>query len=356
LDKLYCFASDGICVVDVREQKVLQTIKTESEERFQWMDGLISNDQGLIFINERQKGQVFVIDTNLNEIVAAINVGGNPVHVYPTPDGKEVWTHSDADGSFYIIDVATLQVTGKVTAASTGTGHGKLLTHSDLGSKAYATNASDKFVHIVDLANKRVTGKIDTTGITHGKAYSPFTKHAYIACSDGLVVIDTASDSIVKRVDGGGLVFGSPDGKHFLSAKGKEGPLLIIDAQTDSVSKELPSPGGTDAIFFNEKNGKMYVYAINVDSSDVSVIDLNAMQEVKRIPITDRFIPPNAPPHSAVHRSGCMSDDYLFVPASLEKKVEFIDTEKQELTNSLNVGMRVQQSFYVGKGVHLHQH
>jgi hypothetical protein len=51
-----------------------------------------------------------------------------------------------------------------------------------------------------------------------------------------------------------------------------------------------------------------------------------------------------------------MSDDYLFVPASLEKKVEFIDTEKQELAKSLDVGMRVQQSFYVGKGMHLHQH
>lgn len=356
MDKLYCFASEGICVVDVREQKVLQTIKTESDQRFQWMDGQISNDQGLIFINERQKGQVFVIDTNLNEIVKTIDVGKSPVHAYPTPDGKELWTHSDEDGSFYIIDVSTLQVTGKVTAAATGTGHGKLLAHSDLGSKGYATNAVDKLVYIVDLANKRVTGKIDTTGITHGKAYSPITKHAYIACSDGLVVIDTETDSFVKHVDGGGLVFGSPDGKHFISVKGKDGPLLIIDAQTDSISKELPSPGGTDAIFFHEKNGTMYVYAINVDSSDVSVIDLNAKQELKRIPISDRFVPPNAPPHSTAHRSGCMSDDYLFIPASLEKKVEFIDTEKQELAKSLDVGMRVQQSFYVGKGMHLHQH
>jgi len=356
MDRLYCFASEGICVVDVREQKVLQTIKTTSEERFVWADGLISKDQGLIFINERRKSQVFVVDTNLNEIVATLNVGESPVHFYITPDGKEVWTHSDADGSFYPIDVSSLQVTGKVTAAATGTGHGKLLVHSDLGSKGYATNAMDKFIHILDIEKKIITGKIDTIGISHGKAYSTISKHAYIAGPDGLSVIDTVSDRFVKHVDGGGLVFGSPDGKYFLSAKGKDGPLLIIDAQTDEISKALPSPGGTDAIFFNEKNGTMYVYAINVDASDVSIIDLDAKREVKRIPITDRFVPPNPPPHSTAHRSGCMSDDYLFVPASLEKKVEFIDTEKQELTNSLNVGMRVQQSFYVGKGAHLHQH
>ncbi len=356
MDRLYCFASEGICIVDVRGQNVLQAIETSSEGRFQWSDGLITEDQRLIFINERVKNQVFVIDTNLNKIVSILDVGKSPVHMYITPDGKEVWTHSDEEGSFSIIDVSTLRVTGNVVAAATGTGHGKLLVHSDLGTKGYATNALDKFVHIVDLANKRVTGKIDTPSITHGKAYSTITKRAYIACRDGLAVIDTNTDTFVKHIDAGGLVSGSPDGKLFLSAKREENKLVIVDALTDEIATVLPSPGGTDALFFNEKNGRIYLYAINVDASDVSIIDLTSLTDVKRIPIADRFLPPNAPPHAAAHRSGCMSDDYLFVPASLEKKVEFIDTEKQELTKSLDVGMRVQQSFYVGKGINLHQH
>ncbi|MFQ6011353.1 MAG: YncE family protein [Nitrososphaerales archaeon] len=356
MDRLYCFASEGISVVDVREPKVLQPIKTESEERFQWADGLISNDQGLIFINERRKNQVFVVNTNTNEVAAILSVGPNPVHIYITPDGKGVWTHSDEEGSLYPIDVASIQVIGKVNAAATGTGHGKLLMHSDLGSKGYATNAADNFVHIVDINNKKVTGKIDTIGPSHGKAYSTLSKHAYIAGQGGLSVIDTQTDSFLKHIAGGGLVFGSPDGKLFLSAKRKEGELLVIDALRDEVSNVLPSPGGTDQIFFNEKNGRMYAYTINVDASDVSIIDLNAKREVKRIPVGDRFVPPNAPPHSADHRSGCMSDDYLFVPSSLEKKVEFIDTEKRELSHSLDAGMAVQQTFYIGAGVHHHQH
>lgn len=356
MDRLYCFASEGLSVVDVGEQKVLQTIKTPGEGRYAWQDGLVTEDQRLIFINERMKNQVSVIDTNANEIVATIDVGQAPVHFYATPDGKEVWSHSDGEGAFYAIDVSSLQMVGKVTAANTGTGHGKLLMHNDMGSKGYATNAADKCVHIVDIVNKKVTGKIDTIGITHGKAYSSITKRAYIAGPEGLTVLDTQNDSFVKHIPGGGLVFRSPDEKLFLSAKKKEGELVIIDALTDEVASIISSPGGTDQIFFNEKNGTVYAYAINVDASDVSIIDLSAKREVKRIPIADRFIPPNAPPHSTDHRSGCMSDDYLFVPSSLEKHVEFIDTNKQALANSVKVDTRVQQVFYIGKGIHLHQH
>lgn len=148
---VYAFAPDTIAVVDPEEGEVVGEI-TEGIDGAQWGDTRIARDHSLIFANEGSTAQAVVIDTAAREVVERVDVGPDPVHVYNPVEG-EIWTHSDAEGAFYVIDVESLDVT-PVEAGLGGEGHGKLLHHEDLGTTAYATNVLDPAVLVIDLEER----------------------------------------------------------------------------------------------------------------------------------------------------------------------------------------------------------
>jgi len=348
MNSLYCFAPEGIAVVDVNQRKVVETIE---EPGHGWLDGIVSLDRKKIFINDPRGSQVVVLDLQKNEVISKLPVGKAPIHMYLTPNGDEVWTHSDVEGVFYVIDVANLSVKGKVTASFTGKGHGKLLLHPEMGSKAYATNAIDSVVHIIDIINKKSTGSIKTSGHSHAKAYSTASKHAYITSGLGKVaVIDPRTDTLIKELEGSNDLFISDDGKTLISPQREEEALVVIDALSDQVLGKIQCSGDPDHILFNYRNGKRIVYCINVKSSNISVLDLDVMKEIKTITIGNIIIPEG---QQHIHRSGAMSSDELFVPSSGTQSVDIIDNEKLT-SNPLHLGMKVQQTIYVGDGMRQH--
>lgn len=348
MNSLYCFAPEGIAVVDVNERKVIKTIE---EPGHGWIDGIVSLDHKTIFINDPQGSQVIVLNLEKNEIISKLLVGKAPIHMYLTPNGDEVWTHSDVEGAFYVIDVASLSIKGKVTASFTGKGHGKLLIHPEMGSKAYATNAIDSVVHIIDIISKKSIGSIKTSGHSHAKAYSIASKHAYITSGLGKVaVIDPQTDTLIKELDGSNDLFISDDGKTLISPQREKGALVVIDALSDQVLGKIQCSGDPDHIIFNYTNDKRIVYCINVKSSSISILDLDTMKEIKTISIGNIIIPEG---QQHIHRSGTMSSKELFVPSSGTQSVDIIDNEKLT-SNPLYLGMKVQQTIYVGDGMRQH--
>ncbi|MFQ6011082.1 MAG: YncE family protein [Nitrososphaerales archaeon] len=344
MESVYCFAPEGISIVDVQEKKVIQTIEAPGHS---WSDGVVTKDQKFILMNDPRGSQVVVLDLQKNEIVKTIPVGKAPIHLYLTPDGREVWTHSDVEGSLYAIDVATMSIMAKVDASLTGKGHGKLLVHHEMGNKGNATNAIDSAIHVVDTLNKKVTGTIGTSGVTHGKAYSPVSKHAYMTVgATGLAVIDPQTDTSLKEIDGGGQVFVSRDGKTLIANRRQQGELVVIDAISDEVIAKIACPGGPDHVFiFEIQSGRQYALSINVEGSTVSVHDLEARNTVKTIPIGNIIIPEG---QQHVHRNGDADKRSLFVPSSASQTLDIVDSESLDLT-SVPLGMKVQQAVYVGK-------
>ncbi len=348
MNSLYCFAPEGIAVVDVDERKVVRTIE---EPGHAWLDGVVSLDHKKIFINDPRGSQVVVLDLEKNEVISKLPVGKAPIHMYLTPNGNEVWTHSDIEGAFYVIDIANLSVKGKVNASFTGKGHGKLLVHPEMASKAYATNAIDSVVHIIDIINKKSIGSIKTSGHSHAKAYSTASKHAYITSGLGNVaVIDPKTDTLIKELEGSNDLFISDDGKTLISPQREDEKVVVIDALSDEVIGKIQCSGDPDHVFFNYRNNKRIVYVVNVKSSNISVLDLDEMKEIKTIPIGNIIIPEG---QQHIHRSGSMSSKELFIPSSGTQSVDIIDNE--ELTSSpLHIGMKVQQVVYVGEGMQQH--
>jgi DNA-binding beta-propeller fold protein YncE len=315
-----------------------------------WADPIVTPDNRLIFANDRPNAQVVVLDTAKQEIVKRIEVGPRPVHIFNPLRGNEIWTHSDEEGAFYVIDSRSLEVTGVVVAALKGTGHGKLLFHQALGNKAYATNVMDPEVFVIDLQAKRVTGTIpvcDGQGGTHAKAYSPISRQAYFECTVGgkTVVVDTATDTVAKYVEGGGYLQSSPDDKLVVILDKRNSRIQVVDATRGSeLVASIPVEGGADSIGFFEQGGKLYGFTANTLTPDSALVDFGEMKVAKRVAAGDIVRPEGA---GSLHRHGEVDDGYFFTAASADGVVAIIDTGRQSLHAAVPVP-GASQVAYVG--------
>jgi DNA-binding beta-propeller fold protein YncE len=334
---VYAFGPGRIAIIDPQGLRTVKEI-TEGLSGVSWGDPIVSADERLLFANDQTNSQVVVVDTRRQEIVKRLDVGPRPNHIYNPNHSKDIWTHSDEEGAFYVINTDTLEVTARVVAALQGTGHGKLLYHPQLGAKAYATNTNDAAAFVIDLEKKAVTGVIpmcltsDGTGGTHGKAYSQESGHAYFQCSRGLrtmAVVDPTTDTVVKELEGNGQIFTTPDERLAVIVDKGAGRLLVVDATKGSeIVASIPAEGGPDKISFYQDGARLYGIVANTLTPDVTVVDLNEMAVVTRIPAGDIKRPAGA---SSLHRGGEVAGGFYFTPASADGAVAIIDLKRLTL-------------------------
>jgi YVTN family beta-propeller protein len=352
-DVLYAFAPEKIAVIEPKSASIVKTIST-GLVGVEWADPILSPDGRLVFVNDRANAKVIVIDAEEHEVIKKIPVGPRPVHIYNPLHGNEIWTHSDEEGAFYVIDTNSIEVTSRVVAALNNTGHGKLRYHETLGNKAYATNSNDPAVFVINLQNKSVTKTIklceteEGTGGTHGKAYSPYSKHAYFECSrtGKTAVLDTTTDTLVKYLDGSGQLFETPDERFVVIMDKRNSKVHVIDATRGSeIIASIPVEGGADKIYFHEKDGRLYGFTANTLTPDSAVIDFQEMKVVKRIAAGDIERPEGA---AFLHRGGDSGGGFFFTEASGDGVVAIIDVESQTLHAAVPL-KKVDHVMYVGK-------
>jgi DNA-binding beta-propeller fold protein YncE len=315
-----------------------------------WSDPIAIHGRPLIFVNDRSNEEVIVLHTTAKQsVVKRIDVGPRPVHLYQPLGGDEVWTHSDEEGAFYVIDINTLEVTGKVVAALHNTGHGKLLYHEALGQKAYATNSNDPAIFVLDLATKQVVGTIELAearGGTHGKAYSPRSAQAYFECTGmgKTAVVDTATDTIAEYVDAFGQPFPTPDGRYVVVADRRTCRVDVIDVtRGNQLAASISVAGAPDKIYFHERDGQVYGFTANTLTPDCAAVDLQEMKEIARIAAGDIKRDEHAHTH---HRSGEVGGGFFFTPAAGDGFVAIIDADSLRLHATVPVA-DVQEVLYV---------
>jgi DNA-binding beta-propeller fold protein YncE len=122
-----------------------------------------------------------------------------------TPDLKRAWTVSPVDGKVYIIDVNQKKVIATIDA---GAQHANRLKFTPDGKLALIS-AGAEFV-LIDVATQKVVKRIATGHGSGGILVQPDGARAYVACSpdDNVAVIDLRTFAIVGRIQPGG----NPDG------------------------------------------------------------------------------------------------------------------------------------------------
>ncbi|KAL3150830.1 hypothetical protein ABBQ32_000588 [Trebouxia sp. C0010 RCD-2024] len=229
-----------------------------------WNDAVLAEDpspsvnKSYIFVNEGDvypgpgnstHSYVTVIDTSTAQIIARVSVSPLPVHIYVVNPTREVWTHSDTDGTFDVIAIADVAA-GNLTATSVPGlvregGHGKLLLDTDLYPKSYATNVNEQWLNQLNLVERTRTAAFDFSTIipactgTHSIVYSNISQHAYVECVDGgIFEWDTVNDTLVHY-------FANITG--YLTASLGNDWILASNSDTNLVTLLLPQANGVQA-------------------------------------------------------------------------------------------------------------
>ncbi len=355
----------SLTVIDPANAKVVFET-SEGLEQVNWGGVIGAPDGSRLFVNERTSEQVYVFDTATFELEAKLGVGERPVHIYNPNHRPEIWSHSDGEGAFYVIDVETLEVSEPVVAAMNNSGHGKLLYDHDLGARAYATNTEDPAIFPIDLETKQVGDPIELCGLdedgeltggTHAKAYSRHNGYAYIQCLGGRhAIVDTATDEVlVDNMELSGRLVPSPDTRYLAVVDTGGDKMRVfdtVDGDGLQIDAELDVPGEPHRLYYHQADdGKLLGYTPTLQNDDVAVIDFEAMEVVERIPVGKLTKPEHA--HHFT-RWGEIGGGYFFTIS--DDGVVIVDLATQQVTGTVPIAGTLGRMIYVEAGADAHDH
>lgn len=230
---------------------------------------------------------IAVIDLGTRQVTATIDVSP-----YIAPHGIQVdsrgklYVSCDLSRKLLVIDPKTRDIESAIDTE--GTGHWVAVLPD--GSKAYVPNKNDKlFISVIDLKARKMTGRIPAPNGIQGIAESPDGKR--VVASDlaepTLLVIDTATDTVIDRVAIQGMTRGSfkprytPDGSKILicSISQGQGQVNIINASDLHGKQQVLEVGKNPMGFAFAPDGRTALVANDGDGT-VTVIDLDQKRVV----------------------------------------------------------------------------
>ncbi len=222
---------------------------------------------------------------------AALSVVHNPAHMSISHDGVNAVIANDENETLTVVDVETGSVVATVTHGSPHssalmTGRGHLVT----------THMQENWAKIVDPLTDTVLAEIPIGSGAHGDAYYAPTGRAFIACVEGIEVVDTVSMMKTKRLPypaAGRTSFlyhsgetSAAIGLHNLSVDGERREtdrFLLIDMTAETI-EAIPIPGASldwssrDGRFALSKDGRTAVFS-DLNASRIYVVDVDPASE-----------------------------------------------------------------------------
>ncbi|MBZ5606277.1 MAG: beta-propeller fold lactonase family protein [Acidobacteriia bacterium] len=101
----------GVSIIDVAAKKVVGTIDVHTKRSNRLK---ITPDGKHVLISDLDAGEVVVLDRNLRKEIKRIPVGKAPEGILIVPDGSRAYIAVNGDNFLAVLDLKTLQVTGKV--------------------------------------------------------------------------------------------------------------------------------------------------------------------------------------------------------------------------------------------------
>ncbi len=338
----YALTPEEIVLIDPEAGEVVETVASELGER-NWGDIRYHAETDQLFVVDGRLNEVVVVDTKTRELTGEVPVGSGALHAYfATPD--ELWVHADEEGTFYVVDTATLSVDETVESGLSGEGHGKLTHHEDIGPMVYASNVNDPAALVIDTASYERVDEIELAqvGGTHYVQYSPANGMVYYEVQGvGTSVFDPDAGEEVDNLDAVGGLALSPDETVLGLWTGDEVQFFdATSAETDHLGTVEIGDGGPDDIEFAEADGTLYAFVPTV--SGVSVVDVDTAEFVTAVEAgafdEDASFASRAVEHA---------DGVVLVTADLDGTVSVIDAGTHELQGEIEVGKGVDTLRYI---------
>lgn len=281
-----------------------------------------------LYVSNTQSGTVSVIDTDRDEVVATIPLGGGvPNRAVLTPDGRQLWVIHDKSRKISIVDTAARKVLRQVKIGEwpynlTFTPDGRYAWVLDWGDVSqlliwdlakdalhgaievstwpahgifsrdgrlfWVTSETAGNVAVVDVAERKILEVLPSGGDAMGLAITADGLHVFAANGEDKTIskIDTRTHKIVAagRVKGVNHdVALTPDDRFLYVTLRKANRLVVLRASDLEVVKEIPQPGYPDLVAMLPDGSRAYV--TNRHAGVVTVIGLADHKEQKRIPV-----------------------------------------------------------------------
>ncbi|MEB3962143.1 hypothetical protein OKJ48_18080 [Streptomyces kunmingensis] len=241
-----------------------------------------------IYVPNTESDTVTVIDPRTYKVTETIQVGHQPQHVVPSWDMKTLWVNNNRGHTLTPIDPKSGKAGKPVDVHDPYN-----LYFTPDGKYAVVMASLDRQLVFRDPHTMKVkhTEPVSCYGVNHAD-FSLDGRYFIVSCefSGELLKVDTARMKVVaqqKLPFQGAMpqdVKMSPDGKRFYVADMMADGMWVLDGDTFSKPKLLPTGKGTHGLYVSRDSKEMYVS--NRGEGTVSVFDFgrNALTKKWKLP------------------------------------------------------------------------
>jgi len=311
-----------------------------------------TGSHGLVLIDKRGAHVRFVDPSSYKEL-SNLEIGDAPHDLAISPDHKTVYIPIYGDGVYgknphpghtiAVIDLATRQVTATIDVSPYIAPHGIQV---DSRGKLYVSCDLSRKLLVIDPKTRAIEAAIDTEGTGHWVAVLPDGSKAYVPNKNDklfISVIDLKTRKMIGRIPAPNGIQGiaeSPDGKRVVASDLAEPTLLMIDTATDSVIDRVAVQGMTKGSFkprYTPDGSKILVCSISQGPGQVNIIstaDLHGKQQVLEVgknPMGFAFAPDG--------RTALVANDG-------DGTVTVIDLDQMKVVSSFKAGTGIETASY----------
>jgi PQQ-dependent catabolism-associated beta-propeller protein len=234
------------------------------------------------------KERIAALDARTLAPIRDYTAGTDPECVAVSPDGKRLFLSNEDAGTASIVDVASGKHTATVIVGTEPEG----VTASPDGRRVYVTAETSNVISVIDVKSQRTAANILVDARPRAVIFTRDGRRAWATAELGgtVMLIDVDRNVVLKRIRLGradkpvGLVL-SPDEKRLYVATGRGNGVAVIDTVAQKVVKNVPAGERVWGIAMTDDGRK--VYAANSLGNTISVIDTASLKVVKTIRTDD---------------------------------------------------------------------
>ncbi|PJA78429.1 MAG: hypothetical protein CO149_04105, partial [Nitrospirae bacterium CG_4_9_14_3_um_filter_51_5] len=219
------------------------------------------------------------------------------------------------------------------------------------GDKVFVANLESSDVAVIDINSNTVIKRIKVGMAPHMAMVSPDGRYVYVTGteSDNVTVVDAHSHDVVRQFavgKGPEHMNFTPDGKFLAVINHDSFELTVVDTTTLRVVKRIPVGREPENVTFSPDG--LQAYVTGMASYEVTVIDMPALKTVASIPIGA------GPSFASIQPLGSVRGPEIFSIHPIQRKayvpnmdthdVSIVDLETNQVVKVIPVGQKPHHS------------
>jgi YVTN family beta-propeller protein len=291
--------------------------------------GLPAVAQPFAMVLNSRDASVSVIDQATFREVRRIEVGKEPHHLYPIPDGKTLIVANAMSNDLHFFDPASMALQGRLRGIDDPYQIGFSPDRKWFVVNALRLDRIDLYTW--DGAQKRLAARIPLPKTPSHQWFSPDSRFVYVTLqdSDEVAAIEVATATVLWKLKVGSQPAGiivTPDGTRLMVGIMGEDHVDVIDIATRRSIAKIRT--GRGAHNFRGLGDGRHVAVSNRVENTVSIVDMAALTVIGDIPV------PGGPDCMELTADGRQ----LWVTSRFARSVAVVDMAERRVVRTIPVG------------------